>query len=143
MTPEQRARQNIDGLLEAAGWVVQNLSALDLSARRGVAVREFPLSTGTADYLLFVDRKAVGVLEAKPEGTTLSGVAEQSSTYEAGISDHVPHVREPLPFVYESTGVETYCRGGRDSEVLAAKISEDREAAPDQCRALWEEAGAQ
>ena len=53
-TPEQRARTNIDRLLEQAGWAVQNESALNLYASRGVAVREFPLRSGhgTADYLL-------------------------------------------------------------------------------------------
>ena len=72
-TPEERARETIDTLLEAAGWRVQDRAALNLGAARGVAVREFPLATGYADYLLFADRKAVGVVEAKRAGTTLSG----------------------------------------------------------------------
>ncbi|MGI6207709.1 MAG: DEAD/DEAH box helicase family protein, partial [Anaerolineae bacterium] len=122
MTPEQRARANIDSLLRASGWIVQDRSALDLSAGRGVAVREFPLSTGTADYLLFVDRKAVGVLEAKPAGTTLSGVAEQSSSYAYGLPDHVPRVQAPLPILYESTGVETYFRDERDPEPRSRRV---------------------
>jgi type I restriction enzyme, R subunit len=78
MTPEEQARQQIDRMLDAAGWKVQGLRQLNLGAGPGVAVREFPLQSGEADYLLFVERKAVGVVEAKPEGTTLSGVAEQS-----------------------------------------------------------------
>jgi type I restriction enzyme, R subunit len=57
----------IDQLLQSAGWVIKELGALNLSALRGVAVREFPLSTGFADYLLFLDRKAVGIIEAKTE----------------------------------------------------------------------------
>jgi type I restriction enzyme R subunit len=73
--PEARARQKIDQLLAAAGWNVQHFEQLNLSAALGVAVREFPLKSGFADYLLFIDRKAVGVIEAKPEGTTLRGVA--------------------------------------------------------------------
>ena len=64
--PEEKARQVIDSLLEAAGWKIQNLNELNLGAALGIAVREFPLKTGAADYLLFVDRKAVGVVEAKP-----------------------------------------------------------------------------
>ena len=80
-TPEEFARINIDRQLTAAGWVIQDRAQMNLYAGRGVAVREFPLSDGSstalrADYLLFVDRKAVGVVEAKPEGTTLSGVAD-------------------------------------------------------------------
>ncbi len=75
-TPEEIARQNIDKQLEACGWVIQSRWDLNLYAARGVAVREFPLETGEADCLLFLDRKAVGVVEAKHEGTTLSGVAD-------------------------------------------------------------------
>jgi type I restriction enzyme R subunit len=60
-----------------------------------------------ADYLLFVDRKAVGTVEAKPEGHTLTGVEEQSGKYGKGLLDIYPKWREPLPFAYESTGVET------------------------------------
>ncbi len=70
-TPEELARQNIDKQLEACGWIIQSRRSLNLYAGRGIAVREFPLDTGEADYLLFVDRKAVGVVEAKHEGTTL------------------------------------------------------------------------
>ena len=75
MKPEEKARQQIDRLLKAAGWQVQNYRELYLSASLGVAVREFPLSEGFADYLLFVGGKAVGVVKAKPTGTTLSGAA--------------------------------------------------------------------
>ena len=57
-----------------------------------MAVREFPLETGFADYLLFVDRQAVGVVEAKKVGTTLSGVAEQAGSYAAGLPENIPHV---------------------------------------------------
>ena len=75
MKPEARARKKIDQLLEAAGWQVQDYQDLHLTASLGVAVGEFPMTYGLADYLLFGDGKAVGVLEAKPYGTTLSGVA--------------------------------------------------------------------
>ena len=78
LTPEQRARQQIDAQLIACGWVVQDYKAVDLSAGRGIALREVPLKSGPCDYLLLVDRKAVGVVEAKKEGTTLSTVADQS-----------------------------------------------------------------
>ena len=63
-SPEARARENIDAQLVEAGWAVQNHKDLDLSAGRGVAVREFPLAHGAADYLLYVNRRAVGVVEA-------------------------------------------------------------------------------
>ena len=76
--PESLARENIDAQLAACGWMVQDRARMNLYAGLGVAVREFPLQTGFADYLLFVDRKAVGVIEAKAEGITLSGVAEQA-----------------------------------------------------------------
>ncbi len=72
-TPEQLARQNIDALLAQCGWIVQSRTEMNLGAGRGVAVREFPLKTGYADYVLFVDRRAIGAIEAKPEGTALAG----------------------------------------------------------------------
>ena len=77
MNPEQQAREQIDAALEQCGWTLQYYKSLDLSASRGIALREVPLKSGRCDYLLLVDRKPVGIVEAKPEGTTLSGVAEQ------------------------------------------------------------------
>ena len=89
-TPEDRARKTIDDLLTAAGWAVQDRAAMDLGAARGVAVREFPLKTGFADYLLFVDRKAIGAVEAKKEGTPLTGVEPQSAKYGEGLPEIGP-----------------------------------------------------
>ena len=76
LTAEARARVEIDRQLDACGWVVQDRSAMNLYASQGVAVREFIMATGhgRADYLLFVDQKAVGAIEAKPSGTPLAGV---------------------------------------------------------------------
>jgi type I restriction enzyme R subunit len=104
--PEQQAREEIDAALVAAGWVLQDRDSMNLSAGRGVAVREFKLTTGHgfADYLLFVDGKAVGVLEAKPEGHTLSGVEVQAQKYAAGLPAGLHPPVEPLPFLYLSTG---------------------------------------
>ncbi len=80
-TPEEEARRFIDAGREKAGWVVQDRDEMNLAAGRGVAVREFRLAQGHgfADYLLFVDEKAVGALEAKPMGFTLKGVEVQST----------------------------------------------------------------
>jgi type I restriction enzyme R subunit len=122
MKPEEEARQNIDKLLDMAGWKVQDLKELNLGVSCGVAVREFPLKSGSADYLLFVDRNAVGVVEAKPKGTTLSGVAEQSEAYITGIPKNLPHVQEPLPFAYESTGTETFFRDVRDPDPRSRRV---------------------
>lgn len=122
MKPEEKARQKIDQMLRDAGWVVQDLQQLNLGASLGVAVREFPLQSGSADYLLFVDRRAAGVVEAKPEGTTLSGVADQSAKYLAGIPENLPHIQEPLPFAYESTGVETFFRDLRDPQPRSRRV---------------------
>lgn len=72
--PEAEARQTIDELLDAAGWVLQDRTEFDRTASLGVAVREFQLPAGPCDYLLFVDGKAAGVVEAKKTGVTLSGV---------------------------------------------------------------------
>src|SRR5512147_2372036 len=121
-TPEELARVNIDKLLTACGWVIQDMVGLNRYAGLGVAVREFPLETGEADYLLFVDGKAVGVVEAKPEGTTLSGVAEQAGSYVVGLPANIPHMTLPLPFQYESTGVETLFRDNRDPSPRSRRV---------------------
>ena len=63
---------------------------MNLGAGVGVAVREYPLPAGSCDYMLFVDRKAAGVVEAKPEGQTLTGVAEQSEKYMQALPAHLP-----------------------------------------------------
>lgn len=60
MRPEQKARQDIDRQLDACGWIVQDYRSMNIAAGLGVAVREFPLQSGPADYLLYVDRKAAG-----------------------------------------------------------------------------------
>ncbi len=77
---------------------------MNISAGRGVAIREFPLEIGAADYALYVDGKVVGVVEAKPEGHTLTGVEIQSAKYTAGLDASIPHYLMPLPFAYETTG---------------------------------------
>src|SRR6266436_6113287 len=107
-SPEQLAREKIDKLLTECGWEIQNRSTINLSASHGVALREALLKDrDEVDYLLFVDGKAIGTVEAKPEGHTLTGVEEQSGKYGKGLLDIYPKWREPLPFAYESTGVET------------------------------------
>lgn len=102
-TPEEKARGIIDQKLTAAGWAVQDFKQLNLGAGPGVAVREFVTASGPADYVLFVDREAVGIVEAKKAGTTLSGVFEQSARYMSCFPAEIPHVELPLPFSYEST----------------------------------------
>ena len=118
MNPEQQARVNIDKLLEQAGWAVQDASSVNLYAASGVAVREFRLKPGhgAADYLLYVNQKAAGVVEAKPEGSTLTGVEVQSEKYSTGLPDSLPAHRRPLPFLYESTGAETQFTNRLDPE---------------------------
>lgn len=122
MKPEQEARERIDNLLEKAGWVVQDYRRLNLSDSLGVAIREFPLREGIADYLLFVNRVPVGVIEAKPEGTTLSGVAEQTTKYMLNPTDNLPIISESLPFAYESTGIETFFRNLKDPEPRSRRL---------------------
>ncbi|MFW5665307.1 MAG: DEAD/DEAH box helicase family protein [Coleofasciculus sp.] len=120
--PEEIAREKIDQLLTAAGWVVQDYQDLNLGAALGVVVREYPLKTGAADYLLFINRQAAGVIEAKAKGTTLSGVELQSGKYLFGLPSNLPCYRKPLPFAYESTGDETFFRDERDLEPRSRRL---------------------
>jgi type I restriction enzyme R subunit len=113
---ESQVRENIDAQLSAASWDVQDLAAINLSAARGVAVREMRSQGGPADYILFVDGKALGIIEAKKEGTTLSSVAEQSERYSYARKWIPQRWADPLPFTYETTGVETNFRDQRDPD---------------------------
>ena len=114
MTPENNARRNIDSMLETAGWQIQNYAECDTAAALGVAVREYPLANAQrADYLLFVSGLAVGFIEAKKEGTTLSGAAQQAARYRANIPAGLP-TQQGCPFVYTSTGIETYFQDARE-----------------------------
>jgi type I restriction enzyme R subunit len=124
MTPEARARQTIDALLTAAGWHVCDVAHANIRAATGVAIREFPLDAGHgfADYLLYVNGKACGVIEAKKEGATLSGVEVQSARYAQGLPASLPAWRRPLPFVFESTGLEAHFTNGLDPQPRARPV---------------------
>ncbi len=121
--PEQIARDQIDKRLLAAGWVVQDKASLNPNAALGVAVREYPTDTGPADYVLFVDGRAVGVVEAKPDswGERLTTVEEQSSGYASAKLKWVSNA-EPLPFLYESTAVVTRFTDGRDPSPRSREV---------------------
>lgn len=122
-TPEQIARDNIDRQLEKAGWVVVDKNQINWSTGVGLAVREYPTAVGPADYVLFVDRKPVGVIEAKreDEGHKLTVHEAQAEYYAKSklkwISDDTP-----LPFVYESTGILTHFTDFRDPKPRARSI---------------------
>ena len=122
-TPEQIARDQIDRSLAQAGWIVQGNKKIDFSAGHGIAVKEYQTDIGPADYALFVDKKAVGVIEAKPKewGQKITTVEEQSGGYAAAKLKWVNN-KEPLPFVYESTGVITRFTDGRDPKPRSREV---------------------
>lgn len=122
LTPEQHAREKIDALLTAAGWVLQDRAEFNRNAATGVAVREFPLSSGPCDYLLFVGGKAAGVIEAKKAGITLSAVANQSDRYMDNVPEHLARWDERLLLAYESTGDETFFRDRRDPKPRSRRV---------------------
>lgn len=114
MGQEAVARKNIDRMLRESGWLIQDYPDLDLGAELGVAVREYPIGRDAADYALFIDRKPVGVVEAKKEGYSLIGVTEQSDRYLRGLHEKFPNAPRPPPFSYETTGIETLFADRRD-----------------------------
>ncbi|WP_040281793.1 DEAD/DEAH box helicase family protein [Tessaracoccus massiliensis] len=128
LAAEQRARVLIDEQLQAAGWVVQDGKAMNLFAGQGIAVREVVMAPGhgRVDYLLYVDKRVVGVIEAKPIGTTLSGVEWQSTMYATGLPEsHRRRARlvdDRLPFVFEASGSETHFTNGFDPDPRARKV---------------------
>ena len=115
--PEQIARDKIDQMLIEAGWLVQSKDKLNLSAGIGIALRETNTESGSADYILFVNSKAVGVIEAKAEdlGYKLLQVEEQSERYSKdAIKIGKFKLDNEKPFVYESTGTITRFTDYRD-----------------------------
>ena len=128
LTPEERARVLIDEQLTQAGWAVQDRKEIDLVNHVGVAVREAILKNvaGRADYLLYVNRKIVGVIEAKPSGVTLTEVQWQSHRYSKGLDADQAGIavlhREELPFIYEASGTETHFTNLYDPEPRARHI---------------------
>ena len=121
--PEQKARDNIDALLKQAGWVVQSVKSLDLNAGLGIAVREYQTDVGPADYALFVDKKALGIVEAKKEDLAhkITEVESQTEGYAAAKLKWVNN-KEPLPFLYESTGIITRFTDGRDPKPRSREV---------------------
>ncbi len=121
--PEQKARDTIDALLTQAGWIVQSARKIDLNAGLGQAVREYQTDVGPADYVLFVDKKAVGVIEAKreEEGQRLTAHESQTEGYAAAKLKWVNN-QAPLPFLYESTGILTRFTDGRDPKPRSREV---------------------
>jgi type I restriction enzyme, R subunit len=127
LTPEQEARGLIDAMLDAAGWVVQRTGDVDLTVGRGVAVREFQTGNGPVDYLLYLERKPIGTIEAKKAGETLRSVEWQSNKYVEGFEQTakgkgIVAWRSPLPFHYLSTGSETLFSSRLDPIVRPRRV---------------------
>src|SRR4051794_38957249 len=129
LAAEQRARAVIDRQLSEAGWVVQDKKAMNLYAGSGgVAVREVTMAPGhgRVDYLLYLDRVVVGVIEAKPAGTPLSGVEWQSAMYAEGLPPEIQlkalTVSGRLPFVFEASGAETHFTNGFDPDPRSRRM---------------------
>ncbi|MCM1261438.1 MAG: DEAD/DEAH box helicase family protein [Butyrivibrio sp.] len=108
MTPETKAREKIDAKLVKSGWIVQDMHQINPIASLGVAVREFPTSTGPVDYVLFVDGSPVGVIEAKKDdlGENITVAENQSERYANSTLKYV-NVDYRIRFAYEATGILT------------------------------------
>ena len=119
---EQIARDNIDKQLIACGWIIQDKKKFNLAAGLGIAIREYQTDIGPADYILFVDKKPIGIIEAKreEEGLRLTTVEEQSSQY-ANAKLRLLN-NDPLPFVYESTGEVTRFTDYRDPKPRSRNV---------------------
>lgn len=103
---EAQVRTELDRIMEKAGWIVQDDSAKNLFAGRGVAVREVSTAAGRADYLLYVDQRLAGVIEAKREGADLEAAMHQAARYATGLtrSQQLSAWRASLPFRYVADG---------------------------------------
>ncbi|MCB2425500.1 DEAD/DEAH box helicase family protein [Methylophaga pinxianii] len=122
-TPEQKARDIIDKKLREAGWHVQAFKKINFSVGRGIAVREYQTDVGPADYVLFIDKTAVGIIEAKPDkwGHKITTVEQQSEGYAAASLKWVSN-QIPLRFIYETTGVITRFTDGHDPKPRSREV---------------------
>lgn len=120
--PEDRARSLIDRRLIACGWLIQSKADMNLGAGLGVAVREFQTSSGPVDYGLFVGRKLCGVIEAKAEGTTLSGFSEQAARYIADVPKHLIREEGQVRFEYVASSSETLFRDHADPDPASRRV---------------------
>jgi type I restriction enzyme R subunit len=120
--PEDRARSLIDRQLFACGWIVQSRSEMNLGAGPGVAVREFQTASGPVDYALFVGRKLCGVVEAKAEGTTLSGFSDQAERYIHDMPEHLIREEGQVRFEYVASGSEMLFRDHADPEPVSRRV---------------------
>lgn len=121
-TPEAAARKQIDRQLTAAGWtVVEPGSSV---ASEPTAICELSGDTGRADYVLYLDGKACGIIEAKRSDHSLQGVQEQSASYAAFRmwSDPATCWQNPLPFRFEANGKQTQFTDSRDPEPRARNV---------------------
>jgi type I restriction enzyme R subunit len=120
--PEDLARENIDNRLVEAGWVVQSRDRMNLGAGLGVVVREFATHSGPVDYALFVDRILCGVVEAKPEGTTLSGFSDQAARYMTSVPDHLVGRAGQVRFEYVASKTEILFRDHADPTPRSRRV---------------------
>jgi type I restriction enzyme R subunit len=120
--PEDKARSLIDRQLGACGWLIQSKGEMNLGAGLGVAVREFQTASGPVDYGLFVGRKLCGVIEAKPEGTTLSGFSEQAARYIADVPKHLVREVGQVRFEYVASGIELLFRDHADPDPVSRRV---------------------
>jgi type I restriction enzyme R subunit len=122
--PEQVARDAIDAQLRASGWVVQDKNGINFHTGNGQAVREYTTDSGPADYVLFVDGKPVGVIEAKQEnlGQNITTVEDQTKDYSEAKLKWVQKSGVPLPFLYEATGVITRFTDQRDPKPRSREV---------------------
>jgi type I restriction enzyme R subunit len=120
--PEQVARDKIDLMLIASGWIVQSKKELNLNACLGVAIREYQTNVGPADYVLFVNQKPVGIIEAKrkEEAIHFSEHEDQSEGYASAKLKYLDN--DKLPFVYESTGEVTKFTDYRDPKPRSREV---------------------
>lgn len=110
MTPEEKARQKIDQWFAEAGWKVINREDYEPTST-AVAIREGLLKGNLeADYFLFINGKAVGVLEAKRED--IDALSDKVCAQAALYAKSVPHIyqtyQNPLPFIFTSNGKDLY-----------------------------------
>ncbi|MDY5778999.1 MAG: DEAD/DEAH box helicase family protein, partial [Succinivibrionaceae bacterium] len=105
MKPEELARTKIDKKLENSGWKI--CSRKEYDSQSPCAIKEALMEGNTeSDYLLFIDNKAIAVIEAKKKSNELGKEVEDQ------VEKYATHpqpwyglwVDNLIPLVYMSNG---------------------------------------
>ncbi|MBN1151170.1 DEAD/DEAH box helicase family protein [candidate division WOR-3 bacterium] len=107
-------------------WVIIPYSdKFDTKSLTHHAVEEYPTENGPADYALFVERKLLGIIEAKKVSLDPQNVLEQAKRYSSGCPKTLGSWGKfRVPFLYSSNGEQIFFADVREEEYYSREIAD-------------------